>query len=210
MRGLGNTVVGHEFRIKRKSHTSALPPDSRHSRRDAPLGELSVGPATRQGGSRRTSRRCRSCLLRREQRETFVLRNKLRPLCSASLLAAEGEIRRRATRVSTLCLSARSSGRSGGGMQRREFLTFLAAATAAGRVAWPSALHAQDQASSKQGAGDQIGQVATLQGSATVTRGNPAAAAGLRVNDFIFKNDMLELRRTPRLVSPSTTKPPSA
>ena len=96
------------------------------------------------------------------------------------------------TRVSMLCLSARSSGRSGGGMQRREFLTFLAAATASGRVAWPSALQAQDQASSKPGAGDQIGQVATLQGSATVTRGNPAAAAGLRVNDFIFKNDTLE------------------
>jgi FecR protein len=96
------------------------------------------------------------------------------------------------TRVSTLCLSARSSGRSGGGMQRREFLTFLAAATASGRVAWPSALQAQDQASSKQGAGDQIGQVATLQGSATVTRGIPVAAAGLRVNDFIFKNDTLE------------------
>jgi hypothetical protein len=77
-------------------------------------------------------------------------------------------------------------------MQRREFLTFLAAATASGRVAWPSALWAQDQASSKQGDCDQIGQVATLQGSATVTRGNPAAAAGLRINDFIFKNDTLE------------------
>jgi hypothetical protein len=77
-------------------------------------------------------------------------------------------------------------------MQRREFLTFLAAATASGGVAWPSALQAQDQASSKQSAGDQIGQVATLQGSATVTRGNPAAAAGLRVNDSIFKNDTLE------------------
>ncbi len=73
-------------------------------------------------------------------------------------------------------------------MQRREFLTFVAAAAASGRTAWPSALRAQ--ASSQQGAGDQIGQVATMQGSATVTRGGPAVA--LRINDFIFKNDTLE------------------
>jgi FecR protein len=77
-------------------------------------------------------------------------------------------------------------------MQRREFLTVLAAAAASARVVWPGALRAQDQASSKQSGGDEIGQVATLQGSATVTRGSPAAPAGLRVNDVIFKNDMLE------------------
>jgi len=75
-------------------------------------------------------------------------------------------------------------------MQRREVLTFLAAAAASGRMAWPTALRAQDQASSRQGAGDQIGQVATLQGSATVARGGPAVA--LRVNDFILENDALE------------------
>jgi hypothetical protein len=75
-------------------------------------------------------------------------------------------------------------------MQRREVLTFLAAAAASGRMAWPTALRAQDQASSRQGAGDEIGQVATLQGSATVARGGPAVA--LRVNDFILKNDALE------------------
>jgi len=75
-------------------------------------------------------------------------------------------------------------------MQRREVLTCLAAAAASGRMAWPTALRAQDQASSQQGAGDQIGQVATLQGSATVARGGPAVA--LRVNDFILKNDALE------------------
>ena len=75
-------------------------------------------------------------------------------------------------------------------MQRREVLTFLAAAAASGRMAWPTALRAQDQASSQQGAGHQIGQVATLQGSATVARGGPAVA--LRVNDFILKNDTLE------------------
>jgi hypothetical protein len=57
-------------------------------------------------------------------------------------------------------------------------------------MAWPSALRAQDQASSQQGAHDQIGQVATLQGSATVARGGPAVA--LRVNDFVLKNDTLE------------------
>ena len=57
-------------------------------------------------------------------------------------------------------------------------------------MAWPTALRAQDQASSRQGAGDQIGQVATLQGSATVARGGPAVA--LRVNDFILENDALE------------------
>lgn len=75
-------------------------------------------------------------------------------------------------------------------MRRREVLTFLAAAAASGRMAWPTALRAQDQASSQQGAGDQIGQVATLQGSATVARGGPAVA--LRVNDFILENDALE------------------
>jgi len=75
-------------------------------------------------------------------------------------------------------------------MQRREVLTFLAAAAASGRMAWPTALRAQDQASSRQGASDQIGQVATLQGSATVARGGPAVA--LRVNDFILENDALE------------------
>jgi len=75
-------------------------------------------------------------------------------------------------------------------MQRREVLTFLAAAAASGRIAWATASRAQDQASSQQGACDQIGQVATLQGSATVARGGPAVA--LRVNDFVLKNDTLE------------------
>jgi hypothetical protein len=44
----------------------------------------------------------------------------------------------------------------------------------------------------RSGPADQVGQVATLQGSATVSRANAAAAIALQVNDPIFKNDALE------------------
>jgi len=68
-------------------------------------------------------------------------------------------------------------------VKRRQFLTLLGSVLGWPSF-WPSLVRAQDRA-------NQVGQVATLQGNAAVTRAN-AAAMTLQFNDFIFKNDALQ------------------
>ena len=86
-------------------------------------------------------------------------------------------------------------------MKRREFMTLLGCATlcplpagAQTRLSPGPGLNNQSQdtpAPNVQTPDDHVAQVATLQGTATVTRGN-AASAALKVNDPIFKNDVLQ------------------
>jgi hypothetical protein len=71
-------------------------------------------------------------------------------------------------------------------MRRREFVVLFV-----GAASWPLVARAQNQTNANQGADDQVGQVATRQGVATVTRGN-AAPSTLNASDAIYKKDVLQ------------------
>ena len=71
-------------------------------------------------------------------------------------------------------------------MKRRKFISLLV-----GAISWPFVARAQNQTNAKQDANDQVGQVATLQGIATVVRGNVPPSV-LHSSDAIYKNDVLE------------------
>ena len=71
-------------------------------------------------------------------------------------------------------------------MKRRKFITLCA-----GVVVWPVAARAQNQPNSNQDVNEPVGQVATLPGIATVTRGN-AAPVTLNASDAIYKKDALQ------------------
>ena len=75
-------------------------------------------------------------------------------------------------------------------MRRRELIAFLAAVLGDAAMR-PGKARAQGQAKPAPAADHQVGEVATLQGSATVTRG-AAAPTALKVSEAIFKNDALE------------------
>ena len=75
-------------------------------------------------------------------------------------------------------------------MKRREFMILVAGASA-WLLPWMRPARAQNPARADQAAPHQIGQVATLQGNATVTRANTPTAIVLHVDDPVFKNDTL-------------------
>ena len=86
-------------------------------------------------------------------------------------------------------------------LKRRDFIKKLAAVCASpAAMLWPFAARAQNPPAPAQNpaapaaadeATGEVGQVATLQGNATVTRGNPGKVAALRINDPIFEHDAL-------------------
>ena len=85
--------------------------------------------------------------------------------------------------------------RKGGAMKRREFIAWVTGGVAAFPALWPLASRGQGAAPANQpasaGADNSIGQVASMTGSATVTRGN-AVRAALKVADAVYAKDILQ------------------
>ena len=90
---------------------------------------------------------------------------------------------------------------SGANLKRREFIKLLGSTAVSAlplQLIWPTAAAAQNPVRANEPAADPaaqadpVGQVATVQGSATVTRGSQATAAvALRINDPVFTDDTL-------------------
>jgi hypothetical protein len=80
-------------------------------------------------------------------------------------------------------------------MKRREFTAWLAGGAAAFPALWPLASHGQGAPPANQpasaAADNSIGQVASVTGTASVTRGN-AARAALKVADVIYVKDIVQ------------------
>ena len=71
-------------------------------------------------------------------------------------------------------------------MKRRAFFALFV-----GAASWPLVARAQNQTTTNRDANNHVGQVATVQGIATVERGN-AAPSTLKVRDAIYKKDILQ------------------
>jgi FecR-like protein len=80
-------------------------------------------------------------------------------------------------------------------MKRREFIAWLSGGAAAVPLLWPVASRGQNPVAANQSApaadDNSIGQVASMTGSATVTRGH-AARAPLKVADAIYAKGILQ------------------
>ncbi|MGA8699934.1 MAG: hypothetical protein WB689_40120, partial [Xanthobacteraceae bacterium] len=80
-------------------------------------------------------------------------------------------------------------------MKRREFIAWFTGGVAAFPALWPIASRGQNPVPANQSASaaddNAIGQVASMTGSATVTRGN-ATRAALKVADAIYAKDTLQ------------------